>query len=146
MKVYFSILLFFLTLSFFKASASQIDSADTVTDLKIEQQQIIYQKEVVGKVQTIKVEPINSDSEEYTIQIFTNKGTLVAEYDVKVLAKHKKNKDSILSAELKTIKDNVVHNGSNFIDFHLQSMSDNKNANLLQVDRVVKYLLTNKYL
>lgn len=146
MKIYFYFLLVFLSMSFLKASATQIDSTDTVTDLTIEEQQIIYQDKVVGKVQTLKAEALSSKSDDYTIQIFAKKGTLIAEYDIKVLAKRKKNKDCILSAELKTLKDNVIHNGSNFIDFHLNAVSDNKSANLLQVDRVIKYLLAYKYL
>ncbi len=45
----------------------------------------------------------------------------------------------------KVSSDNVIHNGTNFIDFHLKSSTDIKDA-ILQLDKVVKYLLNYKYL
>lgn len=139
-------LLCFLSMSVFYASAHQIDSTDTTAELKIHDQQIIYQEEILGKIETLRTDATNAESEDFTIEIFSKKGDLVAKYNVKMLARLKKNKDYILSAELKTLKDNVVHNGSNFLDFHSKSFSNEKMNNLLQIDKAVKYLFAHRYL
>lgn len=137
--------LFFLCASFFGAKANFIDLTDSIGDVKIEQEQIIYRKKVLGNIKTLKVESQNHTSNNYRFQIFGKKGSLIAEYEMEVVDKQKKNQDDIIAAHLKTTKDNIVHNGNNFLDFHQKASNRQKNA-ILQLDKVIRYLLTYNYL
>jgi hypothetical protein len=145
MKISFLLILAFIGSSFIEVKANVIDLTDSVSGVKIENQQILYQKSVLGKVKVLSDGAKTQNSKLYNVQIFGKKGRLVAEYEVEVLNKHKKHHDTILNAQIKTVKDNVIHNGTNFIDFHLKSSTDIKDA-ILQLDKVVKYLLNYKYL
>lgn len=146
MKMRFPFVLMFLSICLFKAKANSVsDLTDSISDLKIENQQIIYNEKVVGNVSDPIIQLNDNKSEDYKVQIFGKKGRLVAEYRIEVLSKKKKNQDEILTAQIKTTKDNVVHNGNNFVDFH-QRFSIQHKESILQLDKVVKYLLTYKYL
>ncbi len=143
MKGRFVIILFFLSSSFITAHASIFNDTDTISEVKIDYPKIIAKKKVVGTVKTLPVIPSDSKSENHKVQIFEKSGKLVAEYELEVLSDRKKNRDAIISAKIKTLKDNVVHNGNNFIDVHFKS---SKNETLLQLNKVVEYLLKYKYL
>ncbi|HTN19054.1 MAG TPA: hypothetical protein VL125_01190 [Pelobium sp.] len=145
MKISFLLILAFIGSSFIEVKANVVDLTDSISGVKIENQQILYRKSVLGKVKVLSDGAKTQNSKLYNVQIFGRKGRLVAEYEVEVLSKHKKNHDAILNAQIKTVKDNVIHNGTNFIDFHLKPSADSKDA-VLQLDKVVKYLLNYKYL
>ncbi len=145
MKLYTTILLFFVCSLFSQAKENIVDLTDSINDVTIENQQIISHKKVLGKVKKLKVQRSTARSDNYTYQIFERKGKLVAEFEMEVLSKQKKAQDGILSAQVKTFKDNVIHNGTNFIDFHVKSLRNDSEV-VLQLDKVVKYLLAYKYL
>ncbi len=145
MKLQLLIVFFFIGGPFLKAQAHNLieSDTDTVKDVRIEKSQIIYNKNILGRIKTTHLHSKNSKSENYKVEVFCKQGRLVAEYEVEVLNKHRKNQDAILSAYVKTVIDNVVHYGSNFIDFHKKS---EEHISVLQVEKVVKYLFTYKYL
>nr|WP_294899285.1 hypothetical protein [uncultured Pedobacter sp.] len=145
MKIYLLLILGFFCFSFTQVKANTLDLTDTVSGIKIENQKILYHKNVLGKVKVHADDEQSQKAKIYNVQIFGKNQSLVAEYEVEVLSKQKKNQDAILSAQIKTIKDNVIHNGANFIDFHLKSSVDVEDA-VLQLDKVIKYLLEYKYL
>ena len=145
MKIYLLFTLTFICSLFVGTKANASNLTDTLGNVKIENQQILYHKKVLGKVKVLPDQAQAQRSKTYNVQIFTKKGRLVAQYKMEVLSKCKKNQDAILSAQIKTVADNVTHNGANFIDFHLKPATDIKNA-LLQLDKVVEYLLNYKYL
>lgn len=137
--------LFLICASFFSAKANFIDLTDSLGDVKIEQEKIIYRKKVLGNIKTLKVESQNQTSNNYRFQIFGKKGSLIAEYEMEVVDKQKKNQDDIITAHLKTTRDNIIHNGNNFLDFH-QKASNRQKDDILQLEKVIKYLLTYNYL
>ncbi|HET8829370.1 MAG TPA: hypothetical protein VFM79_08500 [Pelobium sp.] len=137
--------LFLICASFFSAKANFIDLTDSLGDVKIEQEKIIYRKKVLGNIKTLKVEAQNQTSNNYRFQIFGKKGSLIAEYEMEVVDKQKKNQDDIITAHLKTTRDNIIHNGNNFLDFH-QKASNRQKDDILQLEKVIKYLLTYNYL
>jgi len=143
MKMRLLIIVLFVASSVTKLYATVINPADTINDVIVENQQIISEKKIVGNIKTLSLSSDNSKSESYKVQIFENSGKLIAEYDVEVLNKQNKNQDAIISAQIKTLNDNVVHNGNNFIDFHFKSA---KKDAFLQLNKVVEYLLRYKYL
>ena len=145
MKFYTTLFLFFFCVLFFQAEAHVTDITDSIGDVKIENQQIVFHTKVLGVVKKLKVQRNASKTENYTYQIFEKKGKLVAEYEMEISNKEKRMKEGILSAQIKTLKDNVVHNGNNFLDYHMKSSKDNVDR-ILQLDKVVRYLLTYKYL
>lgn len=145
MKFYTTLFLFFFCVLFFQAEAHVTDITDSIGDVKIENQQIVFHTKVLGVVKKLKVQRNASKTENYTYQIFEKKGKLIAEYEMEISNKEKRMKEGILSAQIKTLKDNVVHNGNNFLDYHVKSSKDNVDR-ILQLDKVVRYLLTYKYL
>ncbi|WP_017256856.1 hypothetical protein [Pedobacter arcticus] len=145
MKFYTTLILFFFYAFIFRAEARVTDLTDSISDVKIENQQIIFDTKVLGIVRKLKVHRNTSKTENYTYQIFEKKGKLIAEYEMEISSNEKKTKEGILSAQIKTLKDNVVHNGNNFLDYHMKP-SKNNVERILQLDKVIKYLLTYKYL
>ena len=124
--------------------AANFNEMDTIDDdVKIENEQILYKNSILGKIETKEHKSADAKIRMVNVLIYSKKGKLVAEYNLEMLNKPKKNEDIILSANIKTTKDKVNHNGSNFIDFHEKQTEKDKN---LQLDRVVKYLMDYKYL
>ncbi len=85
----------------------------------------------------------------YLVKIYSSEGTMVAEYDIEVLDKLKKNQLPVVSASLKTKKDNVTHHASNFIDYHqvsTQKDAISKGDYAPQLGRAIKYLMDYNYL
>ena len=143
MKMRLLLILIFVSFSLSNLYAVTISQTDTVNDVIIKNQQIISAEEVVGNIKTLTLASSDSKSKSYKVQIFEKSGSLIAEYDLEVLSKQNKNQDAIVSAQIKTLSDNVVHNGNNFIDFHFKST---KKDALFQLNKVVEYLLKYKYL
>lgn len=144
MKTSIFIALFFLGVVF-SVKASLLCEADSASDIRIEQQQIICHQSVVGRLKTSSTKSANPNAQSFRIQIFEDKGRLVAEYDIELLGKRKKNQDAILGAKIKTLRDNVVHNGTNFLDFHAKEV-DKSQDSLFQLEKVVEYLMAYDYL
>ena len=116
--------------------------SDTLSNVVIQNQQIISKKKLVGKIKKTVLPSNLPNATNHTVQIFGKSGKLIAEYVIEVLNKQRRNQDVIIAAQVKTLKDNVVHNGNNFIDFHIKSRNEDA---VLQLNKVVEYLLMYNY-
>lgn len=139
----------YLVLTFFlfvgtSAKAAQFIERDTIENVSIEDEKIIFNDNLIGKFETKELQSSDDKTKVINVLIYSTEGSLIAEYDVQLLNKEKKNTDSIVSASVKTVKDKVNHNGSNFIDFHHKKTDKPKNE-ILQLSKVVKYLIEYKY-
>lgn len=114
-------------------------------DIEINQEVITYKNDVVGKFETEEVESGNAKTKTVNVSIFSKKGMLIAMYNLELLNKPNKNKDVILSASVKTTKDKVIHSGTNFIDFHIKGKKTDE-SKLIQLDKVIRYLIDYNYL
>ncbi len=145
MKVYNYLIFLILTTLTFTAQANFYFTPDSVGDVDIEGQNIVYQDQRLGKVETKALPSKDDKSNCFQVTIFERGGTLIAEYNVEVLKGKKRKQEAILFAQVKTIKDKVVHNGSNFIDSQ-QTEDDNSQETTLQLKRVIGYLRLHRYL
>ena len=97
----------------------------------------------------VKVKDINVSNKKkttvYEVSIFTEDGTEVAKLDILVLDKMKKRGLDIIDASLKTVRDNVTHNSSNFINYGELNVVRNTEFEVPQFNNVVKYLLSYNY-
>jgi len=97
----------------------------------------------------VKVKYINVSNKEkttvYEVNIFTEDGAVVAKLDIQVLDKMKKRGMNIIDASLKTVRDNVTHNSSNFINYGEMDLVRSEEFKVPQFNNVVKYLLSYNY-
>lgn len=114
-------------------------------DIEINQEIVTYKNNVVAKFETQEQKSGDAKTKIVNVSIFSKKGKLIALYDIELLNKASKNKDAILSASIKTTKDKVIHSGTNFLDFHVKQKNEDQ-AKLIQLDQVIKYLMSYHYL
>jgi predicted Fe-Mo cluster-binding NifX family protein len=97
----------------------------------------------------VKVKDINVSNKEkttvYEVSIFNEDGAVVAKLGIRVLNKMKKRGINIIDASLKTVRDNVTHNSSNFINYGELNVIKNTEFEIPQFENVVKYLLSYNY-
>lgn len=80
------------------------------------------------------------------VQFFKTEGKEIAEFNIDVLNKVKKNQEQIIDGSLNTLSDNVLHNGSNFINYNQKIKIESNLENPPQLENTVAYLIRNKYL
>ncbi len=100
---------------------------------------------IVGRIEFDKqeVKQENVKVNKHIVKIYDSQSHLVAIYNVRSNSKVKKDMAAIFEASLSTIKDNVTHTGSNFLDFNKHE----KNAEAIpQLETVISYLYDRKYL
>lgn len=97
----------------------------------------------------VKVKDINVSNKEkttvYDVNIFNEDGVLFAKLHIQVLDKMKKRGINIIDASLKTVRDNVSHNSSNFINYGEVDTIKTEELEVPQFNNVVKYLLSYNY-
>ena len=97
----------------------------------------------------VKVKDINVSNKKkttiYEVSIFTEDGAVVAKLDILVLDKMKKRGLDIIDASLKTARDNVTHNSSNFINYGELNVVRTTKFEVPQFNNVVKYLISYNY-
>lgn len=111
------------------------------------------QIKVAGKYKgkyNVDVKDINVNGREkttiYEVTIFDEIGLSVAKLRLQIKGKPKNKNFTIIDANLKTTKDNVTHNSSNFINYEEINAVRSEEFEVPQFDNVVKYLLSYKYL
>ncbi|GEM_PF-5257857 len=79
----------------------------------------------------------------YKIKVYDSKNALIAVYKV-LSGKKAGNIQQIYEADLKTMKDRVMHAGSNFLDYNEQKYNSEDGA--LQTSKLVNYLFQYRYI
>jgi hypothetical protein len=121
--------------------------SDTINPIEIVKDQVIYENKTVAKIKSEKISATDSKNVRYLVNVYESEGKQIAKFEIEVTQKAKKNVDAVKYAQLTTLKDNVVHNGSNFIDFHLQlTEAVLKEDEAPQLANMVDYLIDNKYI
>ena len=140
----FFLLVFVAKTNFAKSSNL---AADTIKSIEIVENQILYDNKPIANIKSEKVSTSDGKNVKYLVSVYHNEGKEVAKFEIEVSSKVKKKEDAVKYAQLTTLKDNVVHNGSNFIDYHMQLteavLEDEKAP---QIAKMVDYLIENKYL
>jgi len=101
---------------------------------------------IVGRIEFNKeeVKQENLKANKHLVKIYDSESHLVAVYNVRSSnRKVKKNMSAIFEASLNTIKDNVTHTGSNFLDFNQKEKNENA---IPQMEKVINYLCDRNYL
>ena len=129
-----------------KPLSLSVDSA--LEELTLSKNLIMYNGTLLGKF-NIDSKEINVNKKEkvkvYYINIFCKDGKEVAQYDFQFAQKSKKNAIATVDATLKTTRDNVNHNPSNFLDFNEPLSEDKEESEIIQFKKVVKYLMSYQY-
>lgn len=101
---------------------------------------------------TVESKELSADKREitksYEVKIFNDKNKMVAEYSIEVAKDLKNNEMLVKEGFIKTKRDNVTHNGANFLDYHMACDQDKeeKKCDVPQIAKVIKYLISYKYL
>lgn len=101
---------------------------------------------IVGRIEFDKqeVNQENIKARKHLVKIYNSESNLIAVYSVRSsLKKAKKNMAAIFDASLNTIKDNVTHTGSNFLDFNEKEKNEEA---IPQLAKVIGYLCNRDYL
>ncbi|OAQ38744.1 hypothetical protein A5893_11890 [Pedobacter psychrophilus] len=136
--------LFFNKVGF--ASYSLNTANDSAKKITIINQQIKCQDKLVGKYTTNAINLEGDKVTRFVVKFFETEGEEIAELKIDLLNKVKKNQQQILDASLNTLTDNVVHNGSNFINYQQIIKIEDNLENASQLKSTINYLLENKYL
>ncbi|TKB96329.1 hypothetical protein [Pedobacter cryophilus] len=149
MKKYLSILfMLFLGISM-NAKPLSLNVDTSLEELTLNKNKIIYNGMLLGKfnIQSKELDINNKEKiKVYHIIIFCKDGKEVAQYELQFNGKPKKNSSAIVDATLKTTRDNVKHNPSNFLDFSDSLSLEKEESEIVQFEQVVKYLLSYHYL
>ena len=150
MKKHFFIFFTLLLVFSIKAEAMFIQSdCFNIDEISFKDKQIKVSGKYKGKFD-VKVKDINVSNKEkttvYDVSIFNEDGAVIAKLHIQVLDNMKKKVISIIDASLNTVRDNVTHNSSNFINFGEIDVFKSEELVVPQFDNVVKYLLSYNYL
>lgn len=143
----FTIILFLLFLG--KVSFADYTSSfegDSLKKVCIDNKQIKCNDKLVGKYTTKTIKLEGDKITRFVVKIFKTEGEEIAELNIDLLNKVKKNQQQIIDASLNTLSDNVLHNGSNFINYRQKIEIENNLENPPQLENTVAYLIRNKYL
>jgi len=127
------------------------DVADTTLKFDFANNQIKYHGNIFGKFtlsETKSEEKGNKETHLFKVIIYGVKGDKAANYDLTILENTKKGLISVVDVSLKTVKDNVKHDGANFINYSPVNSGVNefdKKINMLQLNNLMEYLLSYKY-
>lgn len=113
----------------------------------ITKDQITDNGKLIGKFEVKKKESKvtkNKKVESFEIEIYSDNGAIVADYEITINKEKGSNKTSIKDAQMKTIRDSVTHNGANFLDYSLTKEEDD--SEVPQFKKVIKYLISYSYL
>jgi hypothetical protein len=156
MKKYLFIFIFCTGLQLYSKpmphSFVQITSgADSAKKYDFTNNQIKYRGNILGKFtlsETKSEEKGNKETHLFKVIIYGVKGDKAANYDLTILENTKKGLISVVDVSLKTVKDNVKHDGANFINYSPLNSGVNeldKKINMLQLNNLMDYLLSYKY-
>ena len=150
MKKYFFIFFTLLLVFSIKAEAMFIKSDYfNFDEISFKDKQIKVAGKYIGKFD-VKAKDIKVSNKEkttvYDVSIFNEDGAVIAKLHMQVLDKMKKGGIKIIDASLNTVRDNVTHNSSNFINFGEIDVVKSEELVIPQFDNVVKYLLSYNYL
>lgn len=142
------IFMLFLGFSIKADTVSNKSEHDIFDEITFKDNQIKVAGKCKGKYD-VKVKDTNLNSKNkttaYEVSIFSEDGIEVAMLNIQVINKMKRRGMHIIDASLKTLKDNVNHNSSNFINYGEVDVDKSKEFEVPQFDNVVKYLLSYKY-
>jgi len=120
---------------------------DTIKPIEIVKNQIFYENKPIANIKTEKVSTSDGKNVKYLVNVYESEGKQIAKFEIEITPKVKKNTDAVKHAQLTTLRDNVVHNGTNFINFHLPVSETESNENEVpQLAKMVDYLIDNRYL
>lgn len=128
-----------------------VNTADTVKEFDFTDDQIKYHGNILGKFTFSEVRSQlkgNKESQLLKVIIYGSNGDKVAYYDLTILEIPKKRMISVVDVSLKTVKDNVKHDGANFINYTINDTGVNqleKKVNKLQLNSLIEYLVHYKY-
>lgn len=139
------ILIFFTKINF--AKTDYIVLHDSLNPIEIVKDQIFYKSKLVAKIKTEKVASNDDKSLRYQVKVFKSEGQEIAQYEVEVVKKAKKNVHPITEAKLLTLIDNVVHHSSNFVNYESKVLDFSGNKDEVpQLVKMVDYLIDHNYL
>ena len=101
---------------------------------------------IVGRIEfdEQEVNQENIKARKHLVKIYNSESNLIAVYNVRSsIKKAKKNMAAIFDASLSTLKDNVTHTGSNFLDFNEKEKNEGA---IPQLAKVISYLCNRDYL
>lgn len=131
------------------ANPQSLNVGSYLDELLLSDNQIVYNGILLGEF-NIQSKQLDVNKKEkvkaYHILIFGKDGKEVAQYDFQFTGKSKKNSSVIIDATLKTTRDNVKHDPSNFLDFNDSFSSEKEESKIVQFEKVVNYLLSYHYL
>lgn len=142
------VLFFFMLFLGFSINAETLSKNEKVIfeEITLKDNQINVAGKFKGKFE-VKAKDINVNNKSkttvYDVNIFDQEGVVVAKLNLQVTDKTKKKSFHVIDATLKTMRDNVSHYSSNFINY--EEMSNNVDFEVPQFDNVVKYLLSYNY-
>ncbi len=141
------IIFFILLVSKVSSANNTLNLADdSIKNIIIDNQQIKCEDKLVGKYTTKTIKLEGDKTTRFIIKFFKTEGKEIAELNIDLLNRVKKNQQQILDASLNTFSDNVLHNGSNFINYQQIIQIDDDFQNSSQLKNVITYLLNYKYL
>lgn len=130
-----------------KAETFRVIDLTKLDEITFKDNTINLSGKLLGKFE-VKSKDINESNKVkttiYEVTVFDEDGSLVARLDLQVVNNLRKNSLMIDDATLKTIRDNVAHNPSNFINYE-ENLSKS-NSGIPQFENVIKYLLSYNYL
>jgi hypothetical protein len=139
------LLVFFTKTNFQKFNNTVL--TDTTKRIEVVNNQVLYESKMIGTIKSEKISTNGGKNLKFQVKVYETDGKEIAKFEIEVTAKAKKNTDPVKHAVLTTSKDNVVHNGSNFIDYHLPCKElEMKQNEVPQICKMVNYLIDNKYL
>lgn len=128
-----------------------VSTADTAKEFDFTDDQIKYHGNILGKFTFSEIKSQvkgNKETQLLKVVIYGLNGNKVADYDLTILENPRKGGISVVDVYLKTLKDNVKHDGANFINYSRSISGVNeldKKVNILQLESLVEYLVRYKY-
>lgn len=144
-NVYIILILVFLGKVSFAGYMSDFED-DSLKKISIDNQRIKYQDKLVGKYTTKTVKLEGDKVTRFIVRFFKTEGNEIAEFNIDVLNKVKKNQEQIVDVSLSTLSDNVSHNGENFINYHQKIEIEINPEGTPQLENTIAYLIKNNYL
>jgi hypothetical protein len=139
------LLIFFAKINF--AKSHDIILNDSLNPIEIVKDQVFYKDKLVARIKTEKVASNDDKFLRYQVKVFKSEGQEIAQYEVEVVKKLKKNVHPITEAKLVTLKDNVVHNASNFVNYETKILDSSVSQDEApQLVKMVDYLIDHNYL